>query len=77
MLSHVSADVHDAVQEAAVALELDPSEFGEVTLRITGATELRNAHGREGMRVIASFGRWSDEDNHGLSVFACDRRGAA
>ena len=45
-----------------MALELDPSEFGGVTLRITGATELRDAHGREGVRVIASFGRWSDED---------------
>ena len=50
------------MKEAARALGLDESEYGGVTLRITGATELRDLHGRGGMGIIASFGRWSEED---------------
>ena len=44
------------------ALGLNEDDYGGVTLRITGATELRDRHGRAGMQIIASFGRWSEED---------------
>ena len=57
-----SDDVNRAVKEAVAALRLPEEEYGGVTLRITGATELRDSLGRAGKEVINSFGRWSDED---------------
>ena len=57
-----SDDVNAAVKEVVVALGLPAEEYGGVTLRITGATELRDSLGRAGKDVINSFGRWSDED---------------
>jgi len=57
-----SEDVNTAVKEAVRALGLPEEEFGGVTLRITGATELRDEKGRAGKDIINSFGRWADED---------------
>jgi hypothetical protein len=55
-------DVSTAVKEGVTAIGLDPAEFGGVSLRISGATELRDKHGRAGMDIIVSFGRWMSKD---------------
>jgi hypothetical protein len=55
-------DVSVAVKAGVTAIGLDPAEFGGVSLRISGATELRDKHGRQGMNIIISFGRWLSQD---------------
>jgi hypothetical protein len=55
-------EVSKAVKEAVAAIGLDPDEFGGVSLRISGATDLRDKHGRAGMDIIHSMGRWLSKD---------------
>jgi hypothetical protein len=57
-----TADVDQAVEAAVRHLGLDASQYGGVSLRISGATELRALKGREGMDIITAYGRWSSED---------------
>ena len=57
-----SVDVDHAVHEAVQQLGLPVAEFGGVTLRISGATELRALKGKEGKEILQSYGRWSSDD---------------
>ena len=58
-----SDDVNTAVHEAASALGEDPSLYGGVSLRIGGATDLREKLGVEqGKKHIEACGRWKTED---------------
>ena len=56
-------DVLRAVRDAAVALGLSPSEYGGVSLRIAGATDLRESLGvQKGFDHIRAAGRWLSQD---------------
>ena len=56
-----TADVDQAVSAAVVALGLDPTEFGGVSLRIAGASDLRDVNGVAGKDIIQARGRWSSD----------------
>ena len=58
-----SDDVNHAVKDAAAALGLDPAEYGGVSLRIAGATDLRERLGvQQGFDHIRAAGRWLSQD---------------
>jgi hypothetical protein len=53
------------VKEAAVALGLNPDLYDAVSLRIAGATDLRDALGYEaGADIIQKRGRWWTDIHH-------------
>jgi hypothetical protein len=53
--------VNSMVHEAVAALGLDPSEYGAPSLRIAGATDLRDRYGMDGFDIINSRGRWASD----------------
>ena len=57
-----TTDVDSMVKDAAAFLGLVPADFGGVSLRIAGATDMRLAHGMAGADLINAQGRWKDED---------------
>ena len=58
-----TTDVQDAVRDAATALGLDPKEFAGKSLRIGGATDLREKLGvADGFDHIRAAGRWRSAD---------------
>ena len=59
-----TSDVNNAFSEAAEAIGEDPSEFGGMSGRIGGATEIYHLLGEAGQRVIADRGRWDSDIAH-------------
>ena len=57
-----TADVESMVKEAATFLGMPAGDFGAVSMRIAGATDMRAAHGMAGADMINAQGRWKDED---------------
>ena len=54
-------DVDRLVERVVVFLGLDPKLYGAVSLRIAGATDLRDALGMAGADLIKARGRWSSD----------------
>ena len=54
-------DTRELAQRFAIALGLDPSEFGGKSFRIGGATDWRDVFGEDAQRVIVQRGRWHSD----------------
>ena len=54
-------DTRTLAQCMAVALGLEPSEFGGKSFRIGGATDWRNVFGADAERIITQRGRWHSD----------------
>ena len=56
-----TGDTEDAVREAAIALGELAAQFGGASLRIGGATDLRDAYGPRSAAIIKQRGRWASD----------------
>ena len=54
-------DTRELARRFAVALGLDPSEFGGKSFRIGGATDWRDVFGADAERIITQRGRWHSD----------------
>ena len=54
-------DTRELARRFAIALGLDPSEFGGKSFRIGGATDWRDVFGADAERIITQRGRWHSD----------------